>query len=69
MLVYAYHILLPHNAGPFSAYDLVDNIRLYGYAINNLLYPTDPEEMRRTQEAMGNQGGLASLLPGAAGRS
>lgn len=65
MLVYAYHIVLPHNAGPFSAYDLV--ICLYGYAIN-LLYPTDPEEMRRTQEAMGNQG-LASLLPGAAGRS
>lgn len=68
MLFYAYHILLPHNAGPFSAYDLVVNIRLYDYAIN-LLYPTDPEEMRRTQEAMGNQGGLASLLPGAAGRS
>lgn len=67
MLVYAYHILLLHNAVPFSAYDLVDIIRLYGYAIN-LLYPTDPEEMRRTQEAMGNQG-LASLLPGAAGRS
>lgn len=39
------------------------------FLMPKLVENMDPEEMRRTQEAMGNQGGLASLLPGAAGRS
>ncbi|XP_004291436.1 PREDICTED: ER membrane protein complex subunit 7 homolog [Fragaria vesca subsp. vesca] len=38
------------------------------FLMPKLMENMDPEEMRRTQEAMGN-GGLASMLPGAAARN
>ncbi|PRQ26705.1 putative carbohydrate-binding-like, carboxypeptidase, regulatory domain-containing protein [Rosa chinensis] len=38
------------------------------FVMPKLVENMDPEEMRRTQEAMGN-GGLASMLPGAAARN
>ncbi|GMP94480.1 hypothetical protein CsSME_00043930 [Camellia sinensis var. sinensis] len=39
------------------------------FLMPKLVENMDPEEMRRAQEEMRNQGGLASLLPGGAARS